>query len=141
MTAGFHPRYFHVRCRSGFDEELLAAVVKGYAEWRAWVDETLAGWETDEYRKRLPKPDYKISEPTLSDDRSTVTVTLDGDPHTYGAMKTFEDGVPLHFYVYIPSSKLPDIEIAYENEDFLGLGRAALQWHAPSIPIDAQIVD
>jgi hypothetical protein len=124
----YGPRYFRLLYSPGFSEELFEAVRKGHAEWISWMQETLRTWETVAHRAKLPKPTYVVGELELSPDGRMISVRLEGDPVTHGALMLFEDGVPLMLYRHIPKELRRSLKVGYENSDYQALNRPALVW-------------
>lgn len=57
-----------------------------------------------------------------------ISVRLEGDPITHGALMMFEDGVPLTLYRHIPRERREGLQVGYENQDLLALNSPALAW-------------
>lgn len=129
MCSVYQPRYFRLRYEPGFTDDLVAAVLAGYREWLQWVQTTLDSWDSVPHRAKLPKPSCTISAPELSDDTRMISVRIDGDPITHGALMTFEDGVPLTLYRHLPREARRLLKVGYENHDLQALNRPALEWH------------
>lgn len=91
LDGGVKPnRFFTLRHKQGFGDHELETVEKNWRDWRRWVDERLAG-----YREELGWGDavqYVFFEPRLSEDRTTITVPLGGEP-MYPAVGIFEGEV------------------------------------------------
>jgi hypothetical protein len=124
----YEARFFHIRSRQGFDETLRAAIAKGYESWLEWVASTLQTWGDVPHRANLPKPDYQITPPMLSNDGRTLTIRVEGDPGTHGAMMLIEDPALEMLIAYVPEYRLGEIEVAYENEDLKAFGQPSLTW-------------
>lgn len=124
----YPPRYFRLRYEPEFTDDMIAAVREGYREWKEWVEKTLRTWSDVPHRAKLPKPNYTIGEPELSADHKMISVRLEGDPITHGALMTFEDGVPLTLYRHIPRERRDGLKVGYENQDLTALNSPALAW-------------
>lgn len=100
----------------------VKAILSGRHGWplRTWTDVP--------HRAKLPKPCYTFSEPEISDDGKIITVRIEGDPITHGALMTFEDGVPLTLYRHIPRERRHGLKIGYENQDLTALNSPPLEW-------------
>lgn len=108
-------RYFRLRYERGWDAPLVEIVVTGYREWLEWAKSVLQTWSEVPHRAKLPKPTYRFGEPSLSEDSKVITIPIDGDPITHGAMMVFEDGVPPSLYIHLPIEVLGEIELLYDN--------------------------
>ena len=114
-------RHFRLRCAAGFSPGDIAIVERGLEQWRLWVAERIGTWDESERalqainprRVRLPRPDYEIGPLALSADGTVLSVAIGGEPHTYGAIKVFEDGVPSAFYVALPEPVRAGLECQY----------------------------
>ncbi len=112
-------RFFRLRHPSGFDEQSIDAVLRGYRLWRTWADKKIALWNT----KVDPRPTYRFSEPVVSEDKKMISVSIEGEAGSYDALKFFEDGVPQPLYALLPSQVLIAVEVAFETPD-----SAPLHW-------------
>lgn len=111
------PRFFKVRSKKEIDDEMLSWLRRGFDEWRSRVHAQIAEWQANPANGGTPVPQYEIGELVLSADRKNVSVKISGDPLSYVAFKTFEDGVPAMIYSHIPRDRRPELEKRYINPD------------------------
>jgi hypothetical protein len=110
----YNARYFRLRYLEGFTDEMVSLIAEGYEEWKQIVRSAIAEWNTHGIRDTQP-PDYIFGDVGLSVDRTVVSIKIEGDPHSYGALKLFEDGVPRRLFKKLPIEVLERTEMAYEN--------------------------
>jgi hypothetical protein len=117
-------RFFRLRHPKGFSNELVDMITARYRAWCDAVHARVTHWPLLGI-KNTPAPDYIFGDLVLSADRKLLSVRIEGDPGSYGALKLFEDGVPEELTLNIPVEMLMDVETSYENPT---LGVAEGEW-------------
>jgi len=78
MTCDERPnRWIHLRHPSGFDEARFRAFRAHYEVWKAYCRAVVTNWSALPLL-RGPAPQLVFFEPTLSDDRKTISIPLGG---------------------------------------------------------------
>lgn len=117
-------RYFRIRHKTGFDVEDISRIVAAYRRWCMNVQSRIDDWDARGMRG-VPRPSYLLGDPRTSDDHRLITISIDGEPGSYGVLKLFEDGVPPELLEELRDEVLDSIEVSYENE---AMGLSANDW-------------